>query len=536
MQQNEPSDSSGESADGVGGRYANYVLIVLIIVYVFNFIDRQILSILAEEIKADLGISDADIGFLYGTAFAVFYAVFGIPLARLADTWIRKDLIAIGLGFWSLMTALSGTARNFASLATFRFGVGVGEASASPAAFSMLSDYFSPRVRATVLAIYSSGVYIGAGIGVFLGGIIVDSWNDAFPDPVLAPFGLKAWQAAFFAVGLPGLLMAIWVWTLREPQRGVSEGLVVPTHPHPFRETARSLVTVLPPFTVVSLWVSGGARTVAVNLGLALLIAAVGYGANLATGTPNQWIALGIGVYAVVSWAQGLKLSDPVAFGMIFGSRAMVLLTLGFPCLAFVTYGVGFWSPPYLLRAHGVNLAEAGTLLGLGSALGGWIGVTLGGIVADRLRARSVNGRIYIGVASPFLAAPAAIWFVLTDNVWVAYFCAFVFSMFSPMWLGAAASTVNDLVLPRIRAVASAYYILMLTFIGLALGPYLIGQVSDIYLASGLDDGQALGRAILWGCGMLGVSLLFLAGAMRYLGAEEANRLDRARALGEPMD
>jgi MFS family permease len=234
--------------------------------------------------------------------------------------------------------------------------------------------------------------------------------------------------------------------------------------------------------------------------------------------------------------AQGLKLSDPVAFGMIFGSRAMVLLTLGFPCLAFVTYGVGFWSPPYLLRAHGVDLAEAGTLLGLGSALGGWMGVTLGGILADRLRARSVNGRVYIGVASPFLAAPAAIWFVLTDNVWAAYFCAFLFSMFSPMWLGAAASTVNDLVLPRMRAVASAYYILMMTFIGLALGPYLIGQVSDIYLASGVDDGQSLGRAILWGCGMLGVSLVFLAGAMRYLGDEEANRLDRARALGEPID
>ena len=123
-----------------GGRYANYVLAVLMIVYVFNFIDRQILSILAEEIKADLGITDADIGFLYGTAFAVFYAVFGIPLGRLADVWVRKNLISVGLAFWSLMTALSGTARNFASLATFRFGVGIGEASATPAAFSMLSD------------------------------------------------------------------------------------------------------------------------------------------------------------------------------------------------------------------------------------------------------------------------------------------------------------------------------------------------------------------------------------------------------------
>ena len=101
----------------VGGRYAKYVLFVLVIVYVFNFIDRQILSILAEDIKADLGISDAEIGFLYGTAFAVFYAVFGIPMGKLADVWVRKRLIAIGLAFWSLMTALSGTARNFGTLA-----------------------------------------------------------------------------------------------------------------------------------------------------------------------------------------------------------------------------------------------------------------------------------------------------------------------------------------------------------------------------------------------------------------------------------
>ena len=167
----------------VGGRYSKYVLGVLLIVYVFNFIDRQIISILAEEIKADLGISDGDIGFLYGTAFAVFYAIFGIPLGKLADVWTRKSLISVGLAFWSLMTALSGTARSFAALATYRFGVGVGEASASPAAFSMLSDYFSPKVRATVLAVYSTGVYIGAGIGLFLGGVIVDAWEGGLSRP-----------------------------------------------------------------------------------------------------------------------------------------------------------------------------------------------------------------------------------------------------------------------------------------------------------------------------------------------------------------
>ncbi len=142
----------------VGGRYSKYALGVLMLVYVFNFVDRQIISVLADEIKRDLGITDAQVGFLYGTAFAVFYAVFGIPLGRLADVWVRKKLISIGLSFWSLMTALSGTANSFVTLGAYRIGVGVGEASASPAAFSMLSDYFSPERRATALSIYSSCV------------------------------------------------------------------------------------------------------------------------------------------------------------------------------------------------------------------------------------------------------------------------------------------------------------------------------------------------------------------------------------------
>src|SRR5947209_9361599 len=123
-------------------RYPRYVLGVLVVVYVLNFLDRQILSILAERIKADLGATDAQMGFLYGTAFAVFFAVFGIPLGRLADVWDRRRLISIGLSFWSAMTAISGLAQGFGQLAAARIGVGVGEASASPAAFSMLSDSF----------------------------------------------------------------------------------------------------------------------------------------------------------------------------------------------------------------------------------------------------------------------------------------------------------------------------------------------------------------------------------------------------------
>lgn len=214
------------SAPRTGGWYAHYVLFVLVIVYVFNFIDRNILSILTQEIQADLGVTDAQMGFLYGTVFAVFYAVFGIPLARFADVWVRRSLISIGLLFWSLMTAMSGFARSFGVLAACRIGVGIGEASASPAAYSMLSDYYSPRVRATVIAIYASGVYIGGGIGLFLGGFIMETWNALHPVVADAPFNLKGWHVAFLAVGVPGILMAGWVRSLREPMRGISDGLV----------------------------------------------------------------------------------------------------------------------------------------------------------------------------------------------------------------------------------------------------------------------------------------------------------------------
>ena len=186
----------GQENDAVPA-YSWYALSVLVLVYVLNFIDRQILSILANDIKADLGVDDAYLGFLYGTAFAIFYALFGIPLGRLADSWKRVRLMTIGLAVWSAMTAVSGFARDAGTLTVARIGVGVGEATASPSAYSLISDWFPARLRATALAIYSSGIYIGGGISLAIGGLVVDSWNNAFPDG--GPLGLAGWQAAFIA-------------------------------------------------------------------------------------------------------------------------------------------------------------------------------------------------------------------------------------------------------------------------------------------------------------------------------------------------
>jgi MFS family permease len=193
-------------ANAPGAAYGWYALGVLMLVYLLNFIDRQMVTILAVDIKHDLHIGDAQFGFLYGTAFGVFYAVFGIPLGKLADRWPRTRLLTLGLTTWSAMTAASGLAGNFTQLGLARIGVGVGEATAGPCGYSLLSDYFPARRRATAIAIFSAGIYLGGGVALSIGTGLAHAWDHAFAARV-APFGLAGWQAAFLGLGLPGLVM-----------------------------------------------------------------------------------------------------------------------------------------------------------------------------------------------------------------------------------------------------------------------------------------------------------------------------------------
>lgn len=513
--------------------YSYYVLGVLVLVYVFNFIDRQILSVLAEDIKADLGIGDAEIGFLYGTAFAVFYAVFGVPLGRLADLWNRRSLISVGLAFWSAMTALSGTARGFIPLSVFRIGVGIGEASASPAAFSMLGDYFPPKMRATAVAIYSSGVYIGSGIGLFLGGFILSTWAKWYPEGG-APLDLKGWHVAFFAVGIPGILMAIWVRTLREPKRGAMEGLTTKEHPSPFKEFGKEMASVLPPFTIVSLVMQGaGARGIAINIGLAIAVILGAFGLTAVIGSPVQWGALAIGIYCVGSWIQGLSIRDHTTFRMVYASPTMVFAMSGFACIAFVTYGIGFWMVPFVIRAHGADPGEAGMYMGLAAAFGGWIGVTGGGILSDWLKHLTPRARPLIGFLCMGLTVPITLFVLNTDNVNYVYAGGFIYNAVSSMWIGSAVALSTELVLPRMRATATAFYILMVTFIGLALGPYTMGQISDFYARDGGDPAVAIRNGMVYGLLIFVIACVLLALATRTVKEEEDSRVERARAAGE---
>jgi len=515
----------------VGSGYAKYVLVVLTIVYVFNFVDRQIISILAEEIKADLKVTDADLGILYGTVFAVFYALFGIPLGRLADVWMRTTMISVGLAFWSVMTTLSGTARSFGTLLGYRVGVGVGEASASPAAFSMLADYFNPKQRATVMAIYSSGVYIGGGVGLAIGGVVLDTWEHWFPDHTLAPFGMKGWQMAFLLVGIPGILMALWVKTLREPIRGMSEGLTVKAEPRPFAVTGRELMGVLPVLNFFNLIINKApARTIVMNLVALVAIGAAGWGLNVWMPNPVQWIAMGIGVYCTFTWAQALALRSPLVFEAIFKNRTVMLTCIAFPCIGFVSYGSNFFAIPYLLRAHEVSHAEIGTVIGLTAAVGAWLGISIGGYAADKLKERWEHGRLLVGLFCIVTTVPFAAAVYFSSNLAVVYVCNFLVMFFSPMYIGPATSTVNDLVPPHMRGTASAIYLMMMTFIGLAMGPFTMGQISTAYAKTGMAVGPALRLGVAWGYVMLIVAFVLIVVACFTIHRDKA----KAAALATP--
>lgn len=204
-------------------KYAWYVVAVLTVAYISSFIDRQILSLLVPPMRRDLGISDTQMSLLMGLSFAIFYTILGLPIARLADSRSRRTIIAVGIAVWSFMTALCGAVKRYSHLLLARVGVGVGEATLSPAAYSLIADYF-PRDRlATAISVYSMGIYLGSGIAVFLGGALVGliSMEGTWQLPLVG--SVYPWQTIFFMIGLPGILIAALMYTVREPERRGSQ-------------------------------------------------------------------------------------------------------------------------------------------------------------------------------------------------------------------------------------------------------------------------------------------------------------------------
>ena len=371
-------------------RYANYALGLLLGVYIFNFIDRQILSILMESIKTEIQLSDTELGFLGGIAFALFYTFAGIPIARWADRGSRRKIISISVLIWSLFTVFTGSARNFWMILIARIGVGIGEAGCSPPAHSLISDFFPPERRGTALSIYALGIPLGGSLGTLVG-----AW-------VGQAFG---WRTAFVVVGLPGIVLALVVWmTLRDPVRGRSEATA------PVENDGESFTQVLR--------FMGGLRS-----------------------------------FWHLSFAGALH--------------------------AFVGYGAAYFVPSFFARVHGMGLAERGTWLAaiglvavLGTYLGGWLG--------DRLAVRDVRWYLWVPGIASIAGVPIALGYYLTPDPYLALLLFGIpAGIAGPMYLGPTFAMTQTLVMPHMRAMASAILLFILNLIGLGIGPWFVGYVSD---------------------------------------------------------
>lgn len=414
-------NSSGSQDQALLHGNRAYVLFILVVVYTFNFIDRQIVGILAVPIKADLGLTDSQLGLMGGLAFALFYTGLGIPVAMLADRFSRTWIMTGALTIWSLMTAASGLATNFWQLFAARLGVGVGEAGGVAPAYSLISDFFPPKQRARALSIYSFGIPIGSAIGIVFGGVIASLIN---------------WRYAFFIVGLAGVILApIFRMTIKEPARGRFDSQRT-DEPQPSLKEILSTLSKKPSF-----------------------------------------------------W----------------------LLSLGASFSSMMGYGVFFWLPSFFVRSFNLTLLNASLFYGAVLLVGGLAGIWAGGWLGDRFgqNKRAQYARI---PAMAFLATvPFYVAAILSPTLTVTFLVLLVPTALGLAWLGPVISAIQHLVRPNMRATTSAIFLFINNLIGIGLGTYAIGALSD--LLSAQFGEESLRYSILAGTGFYVVAalLFFLA-------------------------
>lgn len=288
--------------------YAWYVVGVLMLAYTVSFIDRQILNLLVGPIKRDLGITDTEFSLLAGLAFALFYTFVGLPIGRLVDSKSRRGIITIGIVVWSLFTAACGLTTKFWHLFLARVGVGIGEAALSPAAYSLVADYFPANRMGTAMGVYNMGIFVGAGLAYIFGGMVIGLVSGV-EHTVLPIVGeVYSWQVVFFAVGLPGLLVALLMYTVREPvRRGIKLA----------RQLDGSMVAKAVPVSEVFRYMKLNiAAVMCHSVGFALL-ALVGYGT--ATWLPSFFIRAHGWTASQIGLAFGLVQLTAGVAGVVFG-------------------------------------------------------------------------------------------------------------------------------------------------------------------------------------------------------------------------
>ncbi len=384
-------------------RYVWYAVLLLSVINIFNYMDRMALSVLLPFIKTDLRLSDAELGLLVGLAFSLFYAIFGIPIARWADRGVRRNIIAIALATWSVMTALAGAAQNFWQLFATRLGVGIGEAGCLPPSQSIICDYVPFKSRPGVFAIHGFGAIAGLMLGMALAG-----WLG----------GLVGWRWAFVILGLPGLLLAVIVRaTLREPVRGFYD-----------RATAR----------------------------------------------PE-------------SPAEGLR--------FLWHCRTYKLLILFMATNGFVQFGLNQWLPSFYARSFGLDPSTVGISLGIAFGVGQGTGILLGGVLSNRAMRINVRLPLQIAGTAALMAMPVALAALLVPSALGSLLLVVLTGLLWAMPSGPVIAATYSVTTPAMRATAGAITIFFTSAIGIGLGPFCVGLLSDALTAS--HGNEALRYALL---------------------------------------
>jgi len=379
---------------------ASLVLTLLLLAYILNFLDRQMLGILAQPIKADLHLSDTQFGAIGGVAFALLYSALGIPLAYLADKTSRSAVVAGSLAVWSGFTALCGIAGGFGQLFLYRVGVGVGEAGGVAPAVALISDYFPPERRARAMAIYYLGVPIGLAGGTFIGAFIAHA---------------VSWRAAFLVMGIAGLVLApVLRLLVRDPVRTSGSGERAP----------------------------------------------IGQVFPILARKPAFWL-----------------LSFAASASSVCG------------------YGLALWTPSVMMRSFGLDLLSTGKFLASLLLVGGCVGVFAGGWLADRLGGRDRGWYAKLPAIAWLLSIPAWGFGLFAPNLWVAWPLLLAGNAVNILWLSPVTTAVQHLVPRAMRSTAAASFLLINNLIGLGVGPWLMGRISDAlkgtYGADALRDAAA---------------------------------------------
>lgn len=421
------------ASEGFGSpSYRAYVLTALLIVYIFNFIDRTIINILTEPIKLSFGLEDWQMGLLGGPAFAVLYTFIGIPIARGAERYNRVVIIASAVAIWSLFTALCGFAMSFMMLFLFRIGVSIGEAGCTPPAQSLIADYFKPSRRATAVSVYALGVPLGGMLASVFGGQLAGlegaqygAWVNAMGIGFL--FGdldwsqVEGWRVAFVVVGLPGLLLSLIVWrTIKEPPRGYTDPVAL----------------------------------------------------------------------------QGLeKASFKDALAVLSKKPAYRHIVFGATLASFVGYGVGQFTTSFLLRTHGLTIQEASLLYGVVLGVMAAIGVFGSGWLADKMAKRHPNSLSWLPALGLAASVPLYAFGFLMENLWLAVPALMIAAMIHYFYLGPMYAVSGGVVDSRMRATSVAITLFVVNLLGYGLGPPLIGVLST-FLKTVFLDGQGLGLTL----------------------------------------